>query len=150
MNAAAGDRFFVGTDLLLYALDPLDSARYESANRWMDLLWSGNAGRISWQVLNEFCANGERKLKLPRLSVRRTVRAYSEWQPSAFSMGLLERAWYWMDEAGTTYWDALIVASAEMLGCRWLLSEDFQEGRKYGTVHIVNPFRTDPDALVAR
>jgi len=36
------------------------------------------------------------------------------------------------------------------LGCRWLLAEDFQHARRYGSVQIVNPFRTEPNALTPR
>jgi predicted nucleic acid-binding protein len=46
------------------------------------------------------------------------------------------------------YWDALILTSAETLGCRWLLTEDFQEGRKYGSVEVVNPFTAAPKAFL--
>ncbi len=46
-----------------------------------------------------------------------------------------------MDEAGIAYWDALIVAAAERGGCRLLLSEDFQQGRRFGEITVVSPFR---------
>lgn len=75
--------------------------------------------------------------------MRKTVRDCIEWQPSGFYLGLLERSWYWVDHANLN-WDALILASAENLGCRWLLSKDFQDGRKYGSVLVVNPFSADP------
>jgi len=48
-----------------------------------------------------------------------------------------------MDRAGISYWDSLILAASESLQCRWLLSEDFQAGRTYGSVEVVNPFETD-------
>ena len=50
------------------------------------------------------------------------------------------------DRAGVSYWDALILASAEGQGCHGLLSEDFQPGREYGPVRVVNPFVTDPQS----
>jgi len=146
MNAA-GDSCFVDTNLLLYAFDPGDTVKHRVAKLWLELLWSSNSGRISWQVLNEFYANAERKLKLPTLAARGAVEDLAEWQPMGFHMSSLLRAWYWMDDAGVSYWDSLILASAESLGCRWLLSEDFQHGRQYGSVQVVNPFRTDPAEL---
>jgi len=143
MNAA-GDTCFVDTNLLLYAFDPVDAGKHEVAKQWMELLWSSNSGRISWQVLNEFYANAERKLRLPAPAARKTVEELAEWQPVGFQMSSILRAWHWMDQAGLSYWDGLILAAAEHLGCRWLLSEDFQADRKYGSVQVVNPFRTDP------
>lgn len=143
MNAA-GDNYFVDTNLLLYAFDPLDAVKHRVAKEWMELLWGSRSGRISWQVLNEFYANAERKLKLPTPAARKTVEDLTEWQPVGFHMSLIFRAWRWMDDAGVSYWDSLILASAEVLGCRWLLSEDFQHGRQYGSVQVVNPFGANP------
>ncbi len=36
-------------------------------------------------------------------------------------------------------WDALIVRAAEVAGCRRVLSEDFADGRTYGSVIVENP-----------
>jgi len=57
---------------------------------------------------------------------------------------LVEHAWHWMDKAQLRFWDGLIVAAAERTRCRYLLSEDFQEGRESGSVTILNPFKTSP------
>ncbi len=44
----------------------------------------------------------------------------------------------------SSWWDALIVAAAQRVGCRTLLSEDFQAGQKFGDLTVVNPFATAP------
>jgi len=64
-----------------------------------------------------------------------------------FHWKLVERAWHWIDTAQVRFWDGLILASAEILGCRWLLTEDFQHARKYGAVQVMNPFRAEPDSV---
>jgi predicted nucleic acid-binding protein len=38
------------------------------------------------------------------------------------------------------FWDALLWATAREAGCRWLVSEDFQDGRELGGVRFVDPF----------
>lgn len=38
-------------------------------------------------------------------------------------------------------WDALIVEAALAGGCRTLYSEDFQHGRAFGPLRVVNPFQ---------
>jgi predicted nucleic acid-binding protein len=141
----AVERFFVDTNVLLYSFDPADRAKQELAHRWVDKLWQSGAGRISWQVLNEFYANAVRKLRVPVQGVRTTVETLAQWQPIGFGLGVVQRAWYWADKAGVPYWDSLIVASAETAGCAYLLSEDFQTGRKFGVVTVVNPFRDGPE-----
>jgi predicted nucleic acid-binding protein len=42
---------------------------------------------------------------------------------------------------GLSYWDAAIVAAANAMGCRELLSEDMTHGREMAGVTVVNPFR---------
>lgn len=37
-------------------------------------------------------------------------------------------------------WDALIVQAALQAGCDTLYSEDFQTGRRFGTLEVVGPF----------
>ena len=44
----------------------------------------------------------------------------------------------------------MIVAAAERSRCRWLLSEDFQAGRKFGELTVVNPFEHEPVTLTVR
>jgi predicted nucleic acid-binding protein len=40
-----------------------------------------------------------------------------------------------------SFWDALVLRSAQQAGCRVLLSEDFLEGREIDGIQVVNPFR---------
>ena len=39
-----------------------------------------------------------------------------------------------------SYWDAAILAAAEVLGCHTVYSEDLNDGQQYGRVRVVNPF----------
>ena len=81
---------------------------------------------------------------------RAAVKAWSEWNPPEVTLGLLERAWYWSDQARISFWDSMIVAAAERSRCRWLLSEDFQAGRRFGDLTVVNPFEQPPGSLAPR
>ncbi len=140
------DVFFVDTNVLLYAVDPVNTAKRERALEWLDRLWSEGGGRLSWQVLHEFYWNAVNKMKLDPESAREMVEELSNWMPVGASLGLVQRAWHWIDAAQLTYWDALVLAAAERSGARYLLSEDFQSGRAYGDVQVVNPFpdRSNP------
>jgi predicted nucleic acid-binding protein len=69
------------------------------------------------------------------------------WRPLAVDERLLEGAWLLQDRHKLSWWDALIVAAAQSAGCRYLLSEDFQEGYDWGDMTVVNPFRTGPKDL---
>lgn len=39
-----------------------------------------------------------------------------------------------------SFWDALIVAAANRVNARYLLSEDMQDGQTFGETTIMNPF----------
>ena len=41
-------------------------------------------------------------------------------------------------------------ATAQRAGIDYLLSEDMQDGRRFGELTIVNPFRTENTALIDR
>ena len=143
----AADRFFVDTNVLLYSVDPADAGKQRRAWEWLQPLWEHGCGSLSWQVLHEFYANAIRKLQVPRPEARKVVRGYAQWVPVETSLGLMEQAWHWMDQARLSYWDSLIMAAAERAGCRYLLSEDFQSGRRYRAITVVNPFHQEPGEL---
>ena len=118
-------------------------------DRWLVmllcLLLPGTCVAQSYQVLHEFYANASRKIRLDPATARKTVEVLSKWKPVEPGLGLIERGWRWMDQSQIGFWDSLIVAAAERAGCRWLLSEDFQAGRRFDTVTVVNPFTHAPD-----
>ena len=145
MTAHAG-LWFVDSNVVLYSFDAVSPGKRRQASQWMNALWESGAGRLSWQVLNEVYDAATWKFGLPPSSVRAVIRPLMAWRPAPFSSDVIERAWHWVDRAQLRYWDALILASAESLGCERLLTEDFQQGRKYGSVQIVNPFAASPGA----
>lgn len=146
----SGDNCFTDTNLLLYSFDARDAVKRSMANNWLDYLWRTGNGRLSWQVLHEFYANAVRKTGVSAPEAREAVMIFSRWQPAGMNAAVVERAWYWMDRAQLSYWDGLILASAERLGCRWLLSEDFQNGRDYEGVMVINPFTRLPPSSASQ
>lgn len=144
---AADRRFFVDTNVLLYSVDARQARKQEQARLWLEALWESGAGRLSWQVLHEFYANAVRKTGVAPGPAQKIVEAFARWRPVEMNLGLIQRGWHWMDKAGVSYWDSLILAAAEQAGCSWMLSEDFQSGRAYGSVTVINPFDRSPSDL---
>ena len=143
-----GDKYFVDTNVLLYAYDTSSKSKQRHAKSWMVWLWDNATAHVSWQVLQEFYYNAVFKLRVAPDDARAAVKAWSEWHPPDVTLGLLERAWYWSDQAKISFWDSMIVAAAERAHCRWLLSEDFQAGREFGNLTVLNPFEHEPGASV--
>ncbi len=140
----ADDSFFVDTNLVLYSIDAAEPVKQPAARHWTEALWTARAGRVSWQVVFEFYSNAVRKFGVPPATARATVEELVRWNPEAPGRPTMKRAWHWCDSANINFWDALIVAAAEQSKCRWLLSEDFQAGRRFGALTVVDPFTRQP------
>jgi predicted nucleic acid-binding protein len=145
MNA----KVFVDTNLLVYCRDASEPEKQAQAATWMSALWEQRTGRLSFQVLQEYYMTVTAKLSpgLSRELARREVRMLLAWRPLAVDERLLEGAWLLQDRHKLSWWDALIVAAAQSAGCRYLLSEDFQEGYDWGDLTTVNPFHTGAEDL---
>jgi predicted nucleic acid-binding protein len=138
------DLYFVDTNVILYSYDEVHQFKRDRAEAWLQWLWQNTSGSLSWQVIQEFYWNAIRKFGVQPAIIRSHVRMFKEWNPPDVTIGLIERAWFWTDEAGIPFWDSMIVAAAERTRCRWLLSEDFQTGREFGALTVLNPFETVP------
>ena len=141
------DRVFVDTNVLLYRFSEATPEKRRAAELWFAALWEADAGVLSWQVIFEFYANATRNAAAGTQLAREAVNQLTRWNPVVPASSLIQRAWHWCDAAQINFWDALIVAAAERSGCRYLLSEDFQAGRRFGSVTVVNPFEQPPSVF---
>jgi len=140
---------FVDTTVLLYARDAAHPRKQERAASWMDYLWHHRKGRLSYQVLQEFYITVTSKLTpgMSKAVARSEVRTLLAWDPIAVDEAVMEKAWMIQDRHGLSWWDALIMAAAQLSGCTSLLTENLQEGQTVGDVQVVNPFKHAPEEL---
>lgn len=133
---------FVDGNVLVYARDNGDPRKQEVANALLDRLWLEQSGRTSVQVLNEFYAVVTRKIsvRIPQEVAWRVVEEFLEWSPQPVDSALLRHARAVEIRYKLNWWDALIVASAQLQGCSILYTEDLQNGAVYGNVRVRNPF----------
>ncbi len=143
--------FLVDTNILIYSEDGFDTVKRQQALQWLSILWKRGSGRVSRQVLNEFYVNVTRKLRpsMPLSEAHAEVRRYEVWQPWPIDLATVETAWAIESRYGLHYWDSLIVASAQHMGCRYILSEDMAHQHQYGEVTVIDPFRSSVDLLDA-
>lgn len=134
--------FFLDTNVLCYAFDPDSVAKREKSMTLVERGLSGE-GVLSWQVLQEFCHLALRKfakpMTRPQLSLYQSAVLFPlcrVWPDQE----LYKDALMVQDDTGYSWYDCLIVSSALRAGCRTLYSEDFQNGRKYRGLTIINPF----------
>jgi predicted nucleic acid-binding protein len=138
------DLTFVDTNILVYALDQDAGEKRARAADALRMLWTSGLGRLSVQVLHEFYVNVTRKLSTPvaRSSAREVVVAYGAWIGEPTTATTVARAAVIADMAQLSFWDALVVQAAIQAGADRLVSEDLQDGRRFGSLTIENPFRT--------
>jgi len=139
----------VDTNVLLYTVDDRDPAKRDAAQAWVKACWMRRSGRISVQVLNEFYANARRKFTaaISAGDARALVRRYQAWRPWQVDAQTVETAWAIESRYGIHYGDALVVACAQHMGCRYVLTENLQHGQQIDSVQVINPFLTGPDIL---
>lgn len=142
---------FVDTNVLLYAFDEADAPKRDRARAWLAACWRGRCGRLSTQVLNEFYSNARRKFAaaISAGDARSEVRRYQLWKPWQIDQPTIETAWAVESRYDINYWDAMLVASAQHLGCTLLLTEDLQHDQRIDKLRIVNPFLLGPELLEA-
>jgi predicted nucleic acid-binding protein len=140
---------FVDTNVLLYAFDEADPAKRDLSRAWLAACWRGRCGRLSTQVLNEFYSNARKKFAaaISAGDARSEVRRYQQWKPWLIDQATVETAWAVESRCGINYWDALLVAAAQHLGCTLLLTEDLQHDQRIDRLRIVNPFVVGPELL---
>jgi len=137
------ERFFLDTNILVYAFDPKAKSKREYAQLRITRAVATGDAVISFQVVQEFLSLALRKF--PRPMTQPEAQAYlsqvlmplCEVFPGA---SLYSSALSIADETGWTFYDSLIVSAALAAGCGVLLTEDLQHGRTVRGLEIRNPF----------
>jgi predicted nucleic acid-binding protein len=136
---------FVDTNVLVYAHDTDAGVRHATAKALLAELWDSRDGTLSTQVLQEFYTVATRKFKppTPRAQARAIVAAYGEWCDVVTEPQLIVAASRLEEEHTLSFGDSLIVQAAIHAGADRLVSDDLQDGRRFGALTIENPFIAD-------
>jgi predicted nucleic acid-binding protein len=136
------DKYFVDTNILVYAQDLASGDKCSRAQVLMSKLWEDRQGVISTQVLQELYDALRRKLKSPMsaLEAAAVLRDYSEWEVVVNNRESIFRAIDMESRYKISFWDALVLQAAERAGAQTVYSEDLSHGGKYAGMQVVNPF----------
>jgi predicted nucleic acid-binding protein len=138
------DPVFVDSNVLIYAIDEANQKKHAAAKLWRSELWKSRRGRVSFQVLQEFYANVDRKWPAAREQVQAEIRNLLTWRPIVIDADIVEGAWRIQERYKISFWDGLIVSAAKSASCRYLLTEDLQADQDFDGVLVVSPFRSVP------
>lgn len=136
-------RAFVDTNVLVYAHDRGAGEKNARARELVERLWRERTGVVSTQVLQELYVNVRRKASAPVSApeARALVEDYLAWPLVVNDGATILQAVAIEERFGLSFWDALVVASAQEAGVEVLWSEDLNDGQTYGSVVVRNPFR---------
>ncbi|MFN7938880.1 MAG: PIN domain-containing protein [Bryobacteraceae bacterium] len=108
----------------------------------MQEFWSTGNGVLSTQVLQEFYVNITRKWRPPLSpsAAREIVRSYAKWVHAPATPSTVIRASEIAEAYQLSFWDSLIIASAEQQSASIILTEDLNDGQRVAGIQIVDPF----------
>jgi predicted nucleic acid-binding protein len=136
------ERSFIDTNVLVYADDRSSGKKGERARKLLRELMATRAGVLSIQVLQEYFVVATKKLGVAPEVARRKVELLSNLDIVRPELGDILAAIDLTRLRSISFWDAMIVRSAENAGCATLLSEDMQDGEVISGVRVKNPFKS--------
>lgn len=145
----------IDTNVLVYRMDPTDPAKQARAQTILDEGMRHQSIVLAHQTLVEFMAVAQRprpELEGQGVLLHHVAVQQVEWLMEAFEViypdsAVMKTALRGQATFGLSWWEAHLWAYAEVGGIAEILSEDFQHGRWYGSVRVVNPFLSGPDSV---
>jgi predicted nucleic acid-binding protein len=138
----SGNRRFTDTNVLVYAHDVTAGDKHDRARALLAELWQTREGCLSVQVLQEFFVTTTRKIPKPLAApaAAQIIADLAHWHVHAPAARDVLAAIDIHQRTGASFWDAMILRSAQELGCQTLYSEDLNSGQTYAGVQVSNPF----------
>ena len=133
-------RSFIDTNVLIYAEACDEPVKQRAALALLKQLFEGAWGVLSTQVLQEYCSVALKKLQLPASHIRAQLDFYEQFEVIQVTPAIIHAGLDLQQTRSVGFYDAIIVASAQVAGCSVLLSEDLNAGEAMASVRIINPF----------
>jgi len=137
------DKYFLDTNIFVYSFDHTARKKAARAKELIRQALDSQKGITSYQVAQEFFNVALKRFARPMRAVEAERYAGTVFRPLVAvhsSIALLNDAIRLQGHGGLSWFDALVVASAQQSGCDMLYTEDLQHGQKFGGVRVVNPF----------
>jgi predicted nucleic acid-binding protein len=142
----------IDTNILVYAAQRGgDRAKHATATGLLRSLSLARRGMLPLQALSEFYAVASRKAVVSLEEAAGFMTVLAEMFPvrEAVLADFLD-ATRIHHAHGVAFWDGMLWSVARRSGARYILSEDFQDGRDLEGVLFVNPFAPGNAALLSQ
>ena len=130
---------FVDTNILIYQLDSRDAAKQRRCRDLVRGLVQNHEAVISTQVLQEFYVACTAKLKIRALLVKGIMHGFENMEVVHVGPDLINEAIDTSIQYKISFWDSLVIVSAESAKCQFLFTEDLNDGQIIRNVKIQNP-----------
>ena len=135
------NKIFFDTNILVYSVDENDLQKKEIASQLLTDASSSKTGIISTQSLQEFYNVAVKKLKLSKQIAKEYVELFSsQLTVRQVTVPLILNAIDISIKNKLSFWDSLILSSANDNGCIIVYSEDLNNGQIVNGTKILNPF----------
>lgn len=132
------------TNLLVYAHDAREPLKRRSALQIVAALTERESTLVGLQVAGELHAVLTRRLKqTPELACEAVLSTLRMFGTFGYAESDVQTALALSARGVLSHWDGLLVSAAARAGCTHLISEDMQDGFRFGTLEIVSPFSND-------
>ncbi len=133
----SGD-FFIDSNIWLYAFMDESSPKHATATA----LIQQDRVVLSTQVVNEVCNNLIRKADYTEPEIQQTIQNRVAVYPILdMTLPIIRQASVLRVAYRLSYWDSLILATAQDADCSVVYSEDMQDGLRIGALTLRNPFK---------
>jgi len=133
-------RSFIDTNVLVYAEASDAPVKQRAALALLKQLYESTDGVVSTQVLQEYCNVALKKLRLSAQHIRAQLDLYEQFEVVHVTPTVIRSGLDLYQTRSLAFYDALIIASAQLAGCNVIFSEDLNTGETMAGVRIVNPF----------
>ena len=108
----------------------------------LEELWHTREGCLSVQVLQEFFVTTTRKIPKPldTPAAAQIIADLARWHVHAPAAPDVLAAIDIHRQTGASFWDSMILRSAQELGCPTVYSEGLNAGQAYAGLRVSNPF----------
>ncbi|HFE63605.1 twitching motility protein PilT [candidate division KSB1 bacterium 4484_188] len=132
-------KIFLDTNLLVYSMDQNDPRKKEQSREVLRTIRDEYRGVISTQVMQEFYVAATRKLGVDPLLAKNIIQQFENFEVVIISPEIIYEAIDCSMISQLSFWDALIIVSAERAKCREIWTEDLNHGQIIRGVKVVNP-----------
>ena len=132
---------FIDTNILVYQMDKRNPEKKNTCRSIVRDLVSRNDAVISTQVLQEFYVVCTTRLKLKPVFVKGLIHGFENMEVVTIGPDLIKEAIDTSVQSDISFWDSLIVVAAEAARCKYLYTEDLNDGQIIRNVRIQNPFK---------